>query len=195
MRSGFTLLETLIALVIAALITLVLMDSLSAATGHAARLEEANRTHTARVLALVPVRRALEGAVPDYHDGEAVFTGEAQRARGLTLSGADAADGSPAVFEIAIEAAGANAKLIYSEGGRALIETALPEGARLAYRDPSGAIHDVWPPEDGFEPDPLYYRPVPATILILDGETSVLAAAPARTTGLTLRTRDFELVL
>jgi prepilin-type N-terminal cleavage/methylation domain-containing protein len=197
MRSGFTLLETLIALVIAALITLVLMDTLSAATGHATRIEAATRAHTARTLALFPVLRALDAAAPDYHDGEHVFTGDASMARGLTLAGVAGVDASPSPFalEIASAEGAEDARLIYREHGEALIEVAVPAGAHLAYRDDDGETHEVWPPEDGFDPDPLYYRPIPSAILILDGERAVLAAAPARTTGLTLRVRDFDLVL
>ncbi|MBI1235700.1 MAG: prepilin-type N-terminal cleavage/methylation domain-containing protein [Alphaproteobacteria bacterium] len=197
MRSGFTLLETLIALVIAALITLVLMDTLSAATGHASRIEAATRAHTARTLALIPVMRALDAAVPDYHDAENVFTGDAVRASGLTVAGVAGTESRPAAFalEIAREAGADEARLIYHEAGEALISVAVPAEARLAYRDDDGVTHEVWPPEDGFDPDPLYYRPIPSAILILDGERAVLAAAPARTSGLTLRVRDFDLVL
>lgn len=195
MRSGFTLLETLIALVIASLITLVLMDSLSAAAGHAARLEQAAREHTARTLGLLPARRALEGAIADYHDGDALFTGEARRMRGLTLAGAGGAHAGPVVFEIDITAGAGAARLIYTENGDALFEIAVPVGARLAYRDARGGLHDVWPPEDGFDPDPVYYRPLPAAVVILDGETAVMAAAPSRTAPLTLRSSDLELLL
>lgn len=195
MRSGFTLLETLIALVIASLITLVLMDTLAAATGHARRIEQATRSYTARTLALIPLMRALNAAAPDYHDSEFVFTGNASAANGLTLASAAGASGELCAFDISIEAGSGQALLVYREKGEALIEISLPTGARLAYRDPAGAEHDVWPPEEGFNPDPLYYRPVPAAILILVGETAVLAAAPSRTTGLMLRTRDFDLVL
>tara|TARA_R110002095_G_scaffold75244_1_gene64152 strand:+ start:1301 stop:1888 length:588 start_codon:yes stop_codon:yes gene_type:complete len=195
MRSGFTLLETLIALVIASLITLVLMDTLAAATGHARRIEQATRGYTARTLALIPVLRALNGAAPDYYDSEFVFTGDARTARGLTLASATGAGGELCPFEISIEDRDGQIVLVYREQDAALFETALPAGARLAYRDPAGTEHEVWPPEEGFNPDPLYYRPVPAAILILAGEAAVLAAAPSRTTGLTLRTRDFDLVL
>lgn len=204
MRSGFTLLETLIALVIASLVTLVVMDSLSAATGHAARLEQVNRIHTERVLALIPVMRALEGAVPDYHDGDALFTGEARRVRGLTHSSVRAginsgdligAPGAPTSFEIRVEGGVAGTRLLYAENGEVAIEATLPDGARLAYRDAAGAQHDVWPPPDGFESDPLYYRPIPAALLILDGDRPVLAATLARTASLNWRVQDLELVL
>lgn len=195
MRSGFTLLETLIALVIASLITLVLMDTLAAATGHALRIEQATRSYTARTLALIPVMRALDGAAPDYYDSEFVFAGDTAGARGLTLASMSGVAGSLSAFEISIEAREGGAVLIYREAGETLVETALPAGAKLAYRDPAGAEHDVWPPEEGFDPDPLYYRPIPAAILILADDIPILAAAPARTTGLVLRTRDFNLVL
>jgi len=195
MRSGFTLIETLIALVIAALITLVLMDALSAATGHAARIGEATRTHTTRTLALIPMIRALTAAAPDYHDAEHVFTGTPSTARGLTLAGAAGTDSGPAAFSLELTQSNGETRLIYRENGEALIEVTVPAGAHLAYRDGDGTEHEVWPPEDGLDPDPLYYRPIPAAILILDGAEAVLAAAPARTTGLTLRTRDFDLVL
>ncbi|GJL96471.1 MAG: hypothetical protein DHS20C06_02880 [Hyphobacterium sp.] len=195
MRSGFTLIEALVALVIAALITLVLMDTLSAATGHATRIEAATRAHTARTLALIPVTRALDATVPDYHDGDNVFTGNATLARGLTLAGIVGRAAAPSTFELEIAETDGAVRLIYRENGETLINVAVPDGARLAYRDPAGEEYAVWPPEDGFDPDPLYYRPIPAAILVFDGENAVLAAAPSRTTGLTLRTRDFDLVL
>ncbi|WP_420434336.1 PulJ/GspJ family protein [Hyphobacterium sp.] len=195
MRSGFTLLETLIALVIAALITLVLMDTLSAATGHATRIEQATRAHTERTLALIPVMRALNGITPDYHDAEHVFAGDAAAASGLTVTGINGDSMGPTGFELALEDRAGQAIMIYREAGETLFEIEVPDGARLSYRDAKGVTHEVWPPEDGVDPDPVYFRPVPSAILIQAGDTAVLAAAPARTIGLTLRVRDFDLVL
>jgi prepilin-type N-terminal cleavage/methylation domain-containing protein len=195
MRSGFTLLETLIALVIAALIALVLMDTLSAATGHAARIEQATREHTQRTLALIPMTRALNGITPDYHDGEFVFVGSALTARGLTTAAAARIDRGPAGFELAIESRGSQPVLRYREAGEDLFEVDIPAGAQFSFRDPRGETHPVWPPAEGFGFDPLYYRPVPVAIVITAGDTIVLAAAPTATTGLTLRIRDFDLVL
>lgn len=195
MRSGFTLLETLIALVIAALITLVLMDTLAAATGHANRIEQATRDHTNRTLALIPVMRALSGITPDYHDAEHVFVGDATAARGLTVAGTGGDGIGPTAFELALENRSGRGVMVYREAGETLFEIEVPDGARLSYRDAKGVAHEVWPPEDGIDPDPVYYRPIPSAILIRAGDAVVLAAAPARTIGLTLRVRDFDLVL
>lgn len=192
MGSGFTLLETLIALVISALLTLVVMDSLSAATGHAARLEAATRAHTERALALMPVRRALEGAAPDYHDGDAIFAGDGRQARGFTLAGAN---GAPGRFEIAIAAGDGAARLIYSEDGQALMNLSLPVEARLVFRDEAGLEHDVWPPPEGFGlGDPEYYRPVPPAVIIADGDRAILAVRTAHRAVPTLRVRDLDIV-
>ena len=195
MRSGFTLLETLIALVIAALITLVLMDTLAAATGHANRVEQATRNLTERTLALIPFMRSLNAAVPDYHDEEHVFTGDAAAASGLTVAGMTADGFGPTYFELAIENRGDQGVMVYREGGETLFEAEIPANAQLSYRDARGASHDVWPPEGGFDPDPIYYRPVPSAILIHAGEDTILAVHPAWTVELSLRYSDFDLVL
>ena len=199
MRSGFTLLETLIALVIAALVTLVTLDSLASATGHAARLAQMDKTQNERVLAMIPVRRALQGAVADYHDGEGVFVGEALQLKGLTLSGVGkgggVASGAPVLFAIRIEADEGGTWLSYSEQDIRLVRIAVPDGTSIAYYGPSGQKYDVWPPDGGSEFDPVYFLPVPVLIAFRVGETELMSAAPARDAGLTLRTADFDLVL
>lgn len=196
MRSGFTLLETLIGLVIAALIALVTLDSLSAVAAHAARLMEQGRRQTDRTLALMPLQRALEEAVPDYHDAAGIFEGEARLIRGLTMAPPSGAAGLPARFELRIETRGGQAVLVYLEQDRQLIVTSLEGDPAFTYQDNSGRLHEAWPPVEGLGAgDPLYQVPVPALILVRSGDNTLLAAAASRTTGLVVRVQDFELLL
>jgi prepilin-type N-terminal cleavage/methylation domain-containing protein len=199
MRSGFTLLETLIALVIAALLTLVLLDSLASATGHAVRLAQLDRAQNGRVLAVIPVLRALQGAIPEYHDGEGLFVGEATQLKGLTLSGVGkgggGVSGAPVVFAITIETDERGTWLRYFEHDQMLASIAVPEGTFIVYRGPDGQVHPAWPPAEGLEFDPVYYRPVPAAVVFRVGEIELMSAEPARDAGLTLRAVDFDLVL
>jgi len=196
MRDGFTLLETLIGLVIASLIALVTLDSLSAVAGHAKRLNEQGREDAARTLALIPVQRALEQAVPDYHDADGAFSGAARLAGGLTMAPASSISGLPAPFELRIEQGGGQPVLVYLEQDSRLFEIPLEGDPVLTYEDRSGKLHEVWPPAAGFgDEDPLYYRPVPSLIMVQSGDTVLLAAATLRTRPLIIRSRDLELVL
>ncbi len=197
MRAGFTLLETLIGLVIASMIALVVLDSLSAIAAQAGRLAEEGRRQSARILALIPVQRALEEAVPDYHDAPGVFEGDERLVRGLTMAPAAGRSGLPAPFELRIETRAGRAVMVYLEQGEALFETPLTGDPRFAYRAASGELHAAWPPDDGGlgNDDPLYYRPLPSVIVVVSGDSVLFAAAPARTTSLVVRSQDFELVL
>jgi prepilin-type N-terminal cleavage/methylation domain-containing protein len=196
MRGGFTLLETLIGLVIAALIALVTLDSLSAVAGHAERLNELGRSQAARTLALTPVQRALENSVPDYHEAASVFRGEARLASGLTMAPASGLSGLPARYELRVEQRGGQPLLVYLEQDSRLLEIPLAGDPVFAYEDRSGKLHDVWPPAAGFRAeDPLYYRPIPSRIMVRSSDMLLLAASTARTTPLIIRSQDAESVL
>lgn len=194
MRSGFTLLETLIALVIAAMVTLVLLDSLSRVAEHASRLEQLTHRASENTLAAIPFRRALEAAVADYHDGSAPFTGRPDRVTGLTLQAVSAQHGEPAPFTLAIEGEGADTRLVYSETGETIFTFSLPADSVLQYRDKTALLHDIWPPADGFGlDDPEFFQPVPAAFLVMAGSMPVLAITPLYSHAPSLRAEDVSL--
>ncbi|AZU03108.1 hypothetical protein X907_0561 [Glycocaulis alkaliphilus] len=186
MRPGFTLIETLIALIIAAMVTLVLLDTLSAVSAQAARLDRAVAGTQEQIIDWLTLDRAIAGLQPDYLEGGTPFEGDEAGFRGLTdltLTGHAGAVGIVTVTleedEAASRDGGPVSRLVYTENGERVAEYVLAVPARLAYLDFDGNAHPAWPPEQGFPVDPLFFRPVPRVILIVPedgGSTAVVHA-------------------
>lgn len=203
MRPGFTLIETLIALVIAAMVTLVLLDSLSAIAAQAARLERAVAGTQEQIIDWLTLERAIAGLQPDYLEGGTPFEGDETRFRGLTdlpLTGHAGAVGIITLTLEEDEAAGRDgrpvSRLVYAENGEMVTTLDLETPARLVYLDMDGDTYPEWPPEQGFPVNPLFYRPVPRAILLVpegaDSTTILHAFAVTRSRSPMARQRDID---
>jgi prepilin-type N-terminal cleavage/methylation domain-containing protein len=188
MRPGFTLIETLIALIIAAMVTFVLLDTLSAISAQASRLDRSVARTQEQIIGWLTLERAVAGLLPDYLDGPAPFEGDETRFRGLSDRPMTGHPGAPGIITLSIEQdaddPGTLARLVYAEGGEVLLEVELGVDARLAYIDFEGVEHAAWPPPEGFINEPVFYRPTPHLIAVhaAEGAEQLLHAFPVTRT-------------
>lgn len=198
MRAGFTLIETLIALAITSVIAIVTLEMLASMSAHALRLEAAMTRASTATLQTLPMRRAIEGTLPDYADSAAAFTGDDRRLAGLTATPA-LGGGRPAAFTLTLEADSDGERLVYSEDGAPLFSRPLGRGAhQFVYVDQRGARHTVWPPDVRHRDDPEFYIPSPSLIIVadtLDDDRQVAAYAPTADRRPPLRGRDIDDIL
>lgn len=195
MRPGFTLLETLIALVIASIVAIVTLEMVYGLTRHAASLEAAMAEASDATLATLPMRRAVEGVVPSYADEPGAFAGERRRIAANTRHSAFSASGRPIGFTLEIQESDHGDMLVYSEGGAAYFQRPLTGRSHVfRFVDRAGRIHAEWPPQDGFLEDPVYYIPSPLFILVFQGDETAPSAAyaPTQTRRPPIRSRDVD---
>jgi|GEM_PF-1383557 len=99
---GFTLLEVLVVLMIAALIGVVLMQGLGVVLNlrdnFSGTILDLDRTVVKRNL----IRQPLTGVVPDFNDGEQIFAGTPESVSGLTLRPLLRRPGRPTAFSLAL---------------------------------------------------------------------------------------------
>lgn len=156
-QQGFTLLETLVALVIASLVSVLIMQGLS----HALMLRE-------RVLELTQYQRedalrrgwfndSVQSLVADLPEIERHrFEGEANGFRGLTLSALQELPGVPTTMAWQLEREGEIFRLLYGQGGNSgqLAWAWQAPRARFSYFSPETGWQEAWPPA-GYQGPPL----------------------------------------
>lgn len=169
MRSGFTLLETLIALVITSVVVVATLEMIAALSEHAVRVERALVSANASTLEALPLRRAIENAIPGYADEPLHFEGDERRFSSITQAGVLAEPGRPTPFSAALEASEAGEALVYSEAGEPVLRRELGRGPhRFVFVDRRGERHAQWPPEERRRDDPTFYILSPVLILVID---------------------------
>src|SRR3954471_16161054 len=101
--SGFTLLETLVVLVITSLISVVLVQGfgliLAARTSVQTKLVDVDQAVLQRNLFLEPLR----GILPDYPNRPHIFVGESRKLSGLTVRPLQERFGGPVAFTMSME--------------------------------------------------------------------------------------------
>ena len=173
---GFTLLEVLVVLVLAAMISGILFQAYDLTLRLNRQFGVEYFASQQGVMLADWVRQSLQGLQPDYPDGPRKFKGEAKKLSGVTTSTLVADFGVPAAVA---------GDLTYDSGND---ETALrsgPDGAplfswpgtagRFVYLDAKGEAHDSWPPPLGLWPQ------LPAVIRLearRNGALYVIVATP-----------------
>jgi general secretion pathway protein J len=115
--TGFTLLEVLVVLTIASLISLVLMQGLGMVlnlrNSFGGQILDIDREVVKRNL----MRQPLDGLVPDFEDGASIFSGEPARVSGLTTTPLLRRNGRPTPFALtlAFDPASSSNSLSYQE--------------------------------------------------------------------------------
>lgn len=143
---GFSLLEALVTLVIIALVTTLLMQSLVYALGLRERLLRHDQQARVATLNEHWFRDTLSAAQADLPEGLAPFVGDHQ---GLSfLSAAGLRSGGLAAVAWRLVPNDGAAALQYSEDGRQWL-IRLPQGGngRFDFLDAEGEWHDAWPVE------------------------------------------------
>lgn len=179
-NAGFTLLETLVVLVITALVSVVLVQGmglvLSARTSVESKLVDADQFILQRNVLLDPLR----GVVPDYPDRPNIFAGQLRTVHGFTVKPLQERLGSPVGFTMTMDYdSGADETFVtYREDRSSPLVIARWPGnvGGFYYRDRVGAWSEVWPPP-GSADNPVPQTPWLIRIEMGDGTPSSLIAS------------------
>ena len=147
---GFTLLEVIVVLLISSLITTILFQGLSVVLD--TRFRVMNALTRIEVLGLQSsiMTTPLRGIFPDHPDEPGVFSGNARRLQGLTLTPLQGISGAPTTFamELNYDIGADMTVLTYLESGHDATELARWQGnqGNFFYRGWSGDWLTSWPP-------------------------------------------------
>jgi type II secretory pathway component PulJ len=148
--TGFTLLETLVVLVITGLVSLVLVQGLglvlAARTTAQDKVVDIDEAVLRQNLFLEPLR----GILPDYPERANIFAGEARRLHGLTARPLQGRTGTPVGFALSMDydSSRGQTSLTYQEQNAEPLILGYWEGAdgAFSYRDRTGQWSETWPP-------------------------------------------------
>ena len=148
-QKGFTLLEVIVTLMIASLISVILMQSMSTMLNMRYKFKK-ELMSTERVgIQNSIITSPLLGIFPDFNDGEYRFSGEKKSIRGLTLTPLQGTTGAPTGFgmDIIYDSSSNSSKLIYKEKGFESIEIAQWSGdnGSFEYKGNKGKWSNRWP--------------------------------------------------
>jgi prepilin-type N-terminal cleavage/methylation domain-containing protein len=148
--SGFTLIETLVVLIILSMIGAILFSSYQRILDIRIRLAAFLDGTDAPTLVAGWFRSSVERLLPDQKDGADVFAGTPRRLVGLSVAPIDGTPGVPTriAWELVFDAASARTALTYREATAAPLTIASWPGDRggLRYCGPRLACSDSWPP-------------------------------------------------
>lgn len=178
--AGFTLLETIVVLVITALVSVVLVQGmglvLSARTSVENKLVDADQYILQRNVLLDPLR----GVIPDYPERPNIFNGQLRMVHGFTVKPLQERLGSPVGFTMAMDYdSGANETVMtYREDKSDPIVIARWPGnvGAFYYRDRAGPWNESWPPP-GTGDNPVSQTPWLIRIEMGEGTPSSLIAS------------------
>jgi len=207
MKEGFTLIETLIALVITSITTLVLLQSMASVSHNVAGLDRAAATLVTDSFNRGGATQALAAALPQYLGANHPFKGYEIGFTGMTAKPVFDTPGAARAFSVRLTGTGrGQTALIYSEDGHS-VEIARFEGTSYELRYAYLSLRDlyagtppsntpVWPPETGIDPEPGYYQPPPHLVSVINdlGER-VWAARMDAEFILPMRAQDVESML
>jgi len=177
---GFTLLETLVVLVITALVSVVLVQGmglvLSARTSVESKLVDADQFILQRNVLLDPLR----GVVPDYPDRPNIFSGQLRQVKGFTVKPLQERLGSPVGFIMTMDYDSSldETFVTYREQGTEPLVVARWPGnvGAFYYRDRIGEWNEAWPPA-GMAADTVPQTPWLIRVEMGEGVPSSLIAS------------------
>src|SRR5579863_5868480 len=150
--SGFTLIETMVVLIIVAMIGAILFSSYQRILDIRIRLAAFLDGTDAPTLIAGWFRGSVEGLLPDQKGGADVFVGAPHRFVGLSTAPIDGTPGVPTriAWELVFDAANARTALTYRDGNAAPLTIASWPGERGALRYCGARLtcFDTWPPPD-----------------------------------------------
>lgn len=207
MNRGFTLIETLIALVIASITALVLLQSISAIGRASAGVDRAAATALTRGFTTQAVQDAISASLADYLDSDTVFRGDSQHLEGATRRPVLDTHGPAKAYSLNLRSEpDGTTVLIYTESGQSIrlmqfTDTSVRfqytyRSVTTMYAEQPPVSSLQWPPEGGIDPDYEYFRPPPSLIQVVTDRNDPVFAVHIAGWGIPpLRTRDVEEVL
>ena len=198
MEAGFSLLETLFALAIMSLASVALFQSTSSMLRLSERAVAAGERTVNGGLDRIALSNLVESITPAWPEAEDdVFSGTAQSFRGLTAGAPRAGLARLTRFEMRLEDAGPNSKvLMYYPQGEGVFESrknapngwmmkaGFPKGATFHYRGVDQKDYPFWPPKEKpsrgyFDNDDMLLKtpPLPEAISLKSAQGAVLWTA------------------
>ena len=147
---GFTLLETLVVLAIAGMVSGILFQAYDVTLRLDRQFGVEYVASQQGVMLADWFRQGLEGLQPDYPEGPRKFKGEAKKLSGLSTSTLASEFGVPAAltWELNYDSARGETALRAGAEGAPLFSWQGTTG-RFVYLDAKGEAHDSWPPPLG----------------------------------------------
>lgn len=174
-RNGFTLMETLVMLVLVSFAVLLMFQMLGSyrlarerVLAHAGGIDR-------QLLFEDWFRDSVHGLRPDVPGG---FTGSSLAFAGTTLNPMFASGGAPVAMRWRLEQDDGGWQVHYEEGGQERFALPLEDGGapHFAYFDDAGEMHADWPPGLGLQ------RALPAGVALVrtsaEGGKAIFAAVP-----------------
>lgn len=160
--AGFSLLETLVALMIMAIASLALFQSTTAMLSLSDRAVRTGERTLDNALTRRALSGVLAGLIPPWRDEhDTAFTANARQMSGFTAQGLSAVDTGASRFTLYLDRSGpTQTRLVYrtetasARGRRSAAQTTeapwvikddIPPGAEFTYQDDKGVWHSVWP--------------------------------------------------
>jgi general secretion pathway protein J len=175
---GFTLIEVLVVLVIASMVTTILFSALSQMFRIQTRLAAHTQRTTDSALREGWFRLVMEGLYPDVRLGPDAFKADGRSLNGLTLFPLNAPAGAPAPFSMQIDYQQADDKTIlhYKSGEQDMtLVSWAGRGGRFWFEDAQGVRYEQWPPPSGMWPE------LPSVVLLQvqdDQQPRLIPAVP-----------------
>lgn len=167
-RSGFTLLEVLVVLVIIGLLSTLLLEGFSFVLDLRFRLLTQLQDVQQSALQEYGFRSSTAALVPDYHNGKHLFQGNAHELSGLTLAPLEASIGEVLPFAWQIQHQEGMTTLRYRKSDGDYWEVAHWPGeeGRFLYQDEAGKWYPQWPPQSFTATSP----PQLPSLILLQGQ-------------------------
>jgi len=174
-RSGFTLMEMLVTLVLVSMTTMLMFQMLGSYRIARERVQAQSGVIDRQSLFNGWLRASVQGLFIDHG---LTFAGNETAFEGTTLNALYALEATPTLVRWEVDTSDGVVRLVYFEDGRERWRYPLAGtvSARFAYLDEEGTRHEAWPPKLGKQ-DAL----LPSTILLLreDAAGRVQAVAAA----------------
>ena len=149
---GFTILEILVVLIIASLTSVILMQGLTLILNLRNNFSDVIVDLDQELVKRNLLRQPLEGLVPDFNDGDSIFSGTAQTIKGLTIQPLLRRPGRPIPFGLRLQYDQGETEntLYYQEDRDAPLVLAKWPGAEAHFRFIGDATgwSETWPPEE-----------------------------------------------
>lgn len=195
LQAGFSLIETLVMLLVSSVTAVVLLQSLWVAAQSGARIEQFLAGAFDRNFRIEMLRASVEGLQPTYWDEVDIMKGDAASLSGLTIKGVRRDNGLHE-FRIRLEERGADTRLVYTENGRDVFEFEMPyESMQIAYWSSFSGWVDEWPTQARPVLHDPYYIPTPDLVVLRSGGADVAALPVGGAAPPPIRERDISRVM
>jgi len=161
--AGFTLMELLVVLAIAGLVSSILFEALSQTLRLQSRFGQQLESGQGTAMRADWFRQAIQGLQTDFADGKQVFRGRTDMLEGMSSLALSADPGAPAPFAIRLVSTGDMGRaVVYESGpGSTTLVNLGERSGRLVYVDSRGAEHGQWPPAESGK-----WEQLPAAVLL-----------------------------